>query len=408
VSRSLHRLSSAKVDKAKPKKLPDGTLRVKLYPDGGGLYLQVTPLKDARIAKSWIFRFTAARGKERYMGLGPFDVVGLADAREKAAECRKLRYDGVDPIEAKRTQRACVATQQAKTMTFDQCAEAYMAAHLASWRHPGHAKQWKQSLANYVSPVFGSLPVQAIDVALVMKIIEPMWATKSETAARVRGRIELILDWAAARGLRDADNPARWKGRLENLLPRRTKVHTVQHYAALPYDKIPGFMSDLRGRQLLHAPTLEFTVLTAARTTEVLGAPWSEIDLTTRTWSIPANRMKGGKEHRVPLSDPAIAILERMKAKRENDYVFPGEHRAKGSHTALLLVLERMGRGDLTTHGFRSTFRDWAAERTDFPSWVVEMALAHAIGNGVEAAYRRGDLFEKRRQLMGAWSDFCG
>jgi integrase len=407
LSRSLHRLSSAKVANAKPKKLPDGTLRPKLYPDGGGLYLQVTPSK-AGIAKSWIFRFTAAGGKERYMGLGPVDVVGLADAREKTAECRKLRYEGTDPIEQKRSQRASKAVQQAKTMTFDQCAEAYMAAHLASWKHPGHAKQWKQSLANYVSPVFGSLPVQEIDVGLVMKVIGPIWATKTETASRVRGRIESILDWAAAHKFRDKDNPARWKGHLESLLPRRTKVRTVQHYAALPYAMIPEFMEDLRGRPLVHAPTLEFTVLTAGRTSEVLSAPWSEIDLMARTWTIPANRMKGGREHRVPLSDPAIAVLERMKAKRENDYIFPGEQRAKASHTALLLVLERMGHGDLTVHGLRSTFRDWAAECTDFPSHVVEMALAHAIGNGVEAAYRRGDLFEKRRQLMDAWAHFCG
>jgi integrase len=408
LSRSIHRLSSAKVANAKPKKLPDGTRRVNLYPDGGGLYLQVTPLNGSRVAKSWIFRFTAANGKERYMGLGPLDIVGLANAREKAAECRKLRYDGIDPIETKRSQRAAVAVQQAKAMTFDQCTEAYIAAHLASWKHPAHVKQWKQSMAKYVSPAFGSLPVQDIDVGLVMKVIEPMWETTPETASRVRGRIESVLDWAAARNFRGEDNPARWKGRIENLLPQRAKISAVQHYEALPYVKIPDFMPDLRGQQLAHVMTLEFTVLTATRTSEVLGAPWTEIDLENRIWTIPGTRMKSGKEHRVPLSDPAVAILKRMLARRENDYIFPGERRAKASDFVLRNVLRKMDYPDLTVHGFRSTFRDWAAECTDFPSHVIEMALAHSISNGVEAAYRRGDLFEKRRQLMDAWANFCG
>jgi integrase len=413
VARSIHRLSSAKVANAKPKALPDGTLRAKLYPDGGGLYLQVTPQRaddkgKPRVAKSWIFRFTAAGGKERYMGLGPLDIVGLADAREKAAECRKLRHDGVDPIAEKRTRKATAALEQAKVMTFDQCAEAYINAHMASWKSPGHLKQWKNSLATYVTPVFGSVPVNAVDLALVTKVIEPLWSTKSETASRLRGRIEAILDWAATREFRKGDNPARWKGHLENLFPNVSKVHDVENFPALPYARMSDFMRDLRDQRLPHKWTLEFTILTAARSIEVLGATWSEIDLKSNTWTVPGARMKAGKEHRVPLGERAVSVLETMRARRENDYVFPGQRTQKATADVMLTVVRRMHYADVTVHGFRSTFKDWAAECTDFEDWVSEKALAHRVGDETRRAYQRGDLFEKRRKLMGAWENFCG
>jgi integrase len=406
VARNIHRLSAAKVKNAKPGKRRDGAPRVRMHADGGGLYLQVTP-GNGNASKSWIYRYATASGKESFMGLGSLDTVSLADARVKAAECRKLREQGIDPIDARDAQRASTVVERAKAMTFDQCAEYYITAHRAGWRNPKHAAQWKSTLAMYVSPVFGKLPVASIDVGLVIKAVEPIWATKPETASRVRGRIEAVLDWAGARGFRDADNPARWKGRLENLLPRRSKVRAVQHHAALPFTEMSEFMHALRERDAVAARALEFAVLTAARTGEVLGAKWSEIDFKTSTWSVPANRMKGGREHRVPLSSAPIAVLERMLKVRENDYVFPGDRRATLSNMALLMLLRRMGRDDLTAHGFRSTFRDWAAERTRFPNEVVEMALAHAIGDKVEAAYRRGDLFEKRRGLMEAWAAHC-
>jgi integrase len=406
LSRSIHRLSPAKVKNAKPGKRPNGTSRVRLYPDGGGLYLQVTP-GDRGDSKSWIFRYATGAGKEHYMGLGSLNAVSLTEARERAAECRKLREQGKDPIQERESQRAAVAAENAKAITFDQCATEYIAAHRTGWRNSKHASQWENTLATYVSPVFGKLPVRAIDVGLVIKALEPIWSTKPETASRVRGRIEAVLDWAAARNFRDADNPARWKGRLDKLLPRRSKVRAVKHHAALPYDDIGSFMLDLREREGVAARSLEFAILTVARTGEVLGAQWPEIDLKAKVWTVPAGRMKGGREHRIPLSEAVLAILKRMAKAREGDHVFPGDRRAMLSNMALLMLLRRMGRGDLTAHGFRSTFRDWAAERTNFPNEVVEMALAHAISDKTEAAYRRGDLFEKRRKLMDAWAAFC-
>jgi integrase len=406
MARSIHRLSTARVKNAQPGKRPDGTPRARVYADGGGLYLQVTP-GSAGDSKSWIYRYASATGKERFMGLGSLDTVSLAEARQKATECRRQRERGIDPIDAKDAQRASAAVERAKAMTFDQCAQQYIAAHRAGWRNPKSLSQWTNSLATYVSPVFGNLPVGSIDVGLVIKAIEPIWPTKPETASRVRGRIEAVLDWAAALSFRDADNPARWKGRLENLFPRRSKVRAVQHHAALPYVEISDFMRVLRERDSVAARALEFAVLTAARTSEVQGAKWSEIDLKTKTWTVPGNRMKGGREHRVPLSDPAVAVLQRMLTVRQNVYAFPGDQRATLSNESLLMLLRRMGRDDLTVHGFRSTFRDWAAERTNFPNEVVEMALAHAIAGKAEAAYRRGDLIEKRRKLMDAWAAYC-
>jgi integrase len=292
-------------------------------------------------------------------------------------------------------------------MTFDECREAYIRAHAAGWRNPKHHQQWENTLKTYCSPVFGRVAVQAVDVALVMKVLEPIWSTKPETASRLRGRIEAILDWAKVRGLRTGENPARWRGHLDHLLPARAKVRKVKHHAALPYIQIATYLDELRKRESTAARALEFAILTATRTNEVIGARWDEIDLAVRVWIIPESRMKAGREHRVPLSDAAISVVKFMQSVRQNEYVFPGDSRASLSNMALLMTLRRMNRGDLTTHGFRSTFRTWAAERTSFPREVIESALAHTVGNKVEAAYQRGDMFDKRRRLMDAWAQFC-
>jgi integrase len=364
------------------------------YADGGGLYLQVA----SGGARSWIFRFMID-GRARAMGLGSLNDVTLKEARELARECRRFSKRGIDPIEARKAKRFDERLAAATAMTFKACAEAYIDAHKAGWRNPKHAAQWPSTLATYVDPVLGSLPVQAVDVGLVMKVLEPIWQTKPETASRVRGRIESVLDWAMARGYRKGENPARWRGHLENLLPKKSKVRRVEHHAALPYAEIAAFMAELHQQDGVAARTLEFAILTAARTSEVIGAKWAEIDLGARLWTIPSTRMKAGREHRVPLSGAAMAVLGQMD--RSRDKVFPI------SNMAMLMLLRRMGRGDLTVHGFRSSFADWCAEQTAFPSEVREMALAHAVGDKVEAAYRRGDLFEKRRQLAEAWATFC-
>jgi integrase len=396
MARTLHRLSPTTVRTAKPG----------MHCDGGGLYLQATPGADGTIRRSWLFRF-GSNGSERYMGLGSLDTVGLAQAREKAADCRVLRQSGIDPIEAREAERAAAQVESAQAMTFDDCRDAYIAAHRAGWRSIKHATQWTNSLKTYVTPIFGKLPVQTIDVGLVTKALEPIWTTKTDTASRVRGRVEAILDWAKVRGYRKDENPARWRGHLDHLLPSHSKVRKVEHYAALPYEEIGAFMGALREREGSAARALEFTILTAARTGETIGARWDEINRQTKAWAIPGDRMKSGNEHRVPLSEAAVTVLEHMAKVRENVHVFPGDRRVTLSNMALLMLLRRMGRGDLTVHGFRSTFRDWTAERTNFSGEVAEAALAHTIANKVEAAYRRSDLFEKRRALMQQWGSFC-
>ena len=376
-----------------------------MYADGAGLYLQVTGDGDAHIAKSWIYRFTL-RGRAREMGLGSLSIYGLAEARIKAAGCRRLAYEGIDPIEARRSERARAALAAAKALTFKECTEQYIAAHRTGWRNAKHAAQWSTTVKTYAEPVIGSLPVQNIDTPLAMKVLEPLWSKKPETAARLRGRIEAVLDWATVRGYRQGDNPARWRGHLDKLLPAPAMVRKVKHHAALPYDELPEFMAALRTQDGVSARALEFLILTAARTGEVIGARPGE--LKDKVWTVPAGRMKGGAEHRVPLSAPALALVETMKKEQGAEFLFPGSKRDKPlSNMALLALLDRMDRANLTAHGFRSTFRDWAAERTNYPREVVEMALAHAIGNKVEAAYRRGDLFEKRRSLMAEWAKYC-
>jgi integrase len=342
------------------------------------------------------------------MGLGPLHTLGLAEARKRANECRKLRLDGHDPIEDRKAGRLKAKLDAARALTFQQCAEAYIASHRPSWKNDKHAAQWPSTLATYAYPVFGNLPVQTIDVGLVLKALEPIWHTKTETATRLRQRIEAVLDWATAREHRQGDNPARWRGHLDKLLPPRAKVQRVLHHAALPYVEVGGFVAKLREQEGMAAAALEFLILTATRTGEVIGATWDEIDLGAAVWTIPPDRMKAGKEHRVPLAKPALAILKPLKKADLGPFVFPGGKPGKPlSNMALLALLERMDRSDLTVHGFRSTFRDWAAERTNFPREVAEQALAHSLRDKVEAAYRRGDLFEKRRLLMDSWAKFC-
>ena len=378
-----------------------------MYPDGAGLYLQVT----AKGGKSWVYRYMLD-GTPRYMGLGPLHTVTLADARIKALEARRLRLAGVDPIKARHDAVIEARLEAARSITFKDAAEAYMEAHKPGWRSAKHAGQWRSTLETYAYPILGPLPVQGVDVALVMRVLEPIWTTKTETASRVRGRIEHVLDWATARGYRLGENPARWRGHLSNLLPQRSKVREIEHYPALPYGEVGAFMVDLRKQEGIGASALAFLILTACRTGEVTGARWGEFNIEEALWTVPAGRVKSGRAHRVPLSPAALAIINAMQTVRTtehgNGFVFPGGKRDRSlSDMALLALLKRMGRSDLTVHGFRSTFRDWAAERTNYPREVAEMALGHAVISKVEAAYRRGDLFQKRRRLMDEWARFC-
>jgi integrase len=396
MARAIEKLTALKVDKEK---------RPGMYGDGGGLYLRVT--EDG--AKNWVFRFML-NGRARWMGMGPLHTVNLAEARKRASEHRLRRHDGIDPIEARRAERLQARLDAAKAVTFKECAETYIKAHRAGWRNGKHAGQWQATLATYAEPIIGKLSVQAIDTGLVLKVLEPIWTEKPETAGRVRGRVESILDWAKVRGYRTGENPARWKGHLDHLLPARGKVRRVEHHAALPYAELPGFLVALREQEGVAARALEFTLLTAARTGETIFARWTEFDLLDKTWTIPAGRMKAGREHRVPLSNRALAILEDMLAHRHADdgFVFPGGKPGRPlSNMAFLMLLRRMDRGDLTAHGFRSSFRDWAAERTNFPAEVAEMALAHTVSDKTVAAYNRSDLFDRRRRLMQQWATYC-
>jgi integrase len=394
MARRIERLSAAKVSKAKPG----------MHCDGGGLYLQASLGADGEIKKSWIFRF-ALHGRERQMGLGSLDTVSLAEAREKASGCRKQVKERIDPIDARNVSLAAAAARNAKSKSFDECAAEYITAQQAGWTNAEHRKQWTNTLATYVSPVLGSLPVAAIDVDLVVKALQPIWEKKPETASRVRGRIEAVLGWATARKLRQGDNPARWKGNLEHLLSHRFRV--VEHLAALPYAEIGAFMAELRKRDGIAARALEFTILTATRSGEVLGARWDEINLQAHLWTVPPGRMKAGDEHCVPLSGAAMAVLERMVRVRESEFVFPGTQRVVLSDMSMIAVLKRMGRDDLTVHGFRSTFRTWAAERTNYPQEIRQAALAHRVSDAVKRAYERTTFFDRRRELMDAWAAYC-
>jgi integrase len=359
MARQIHRLNTLAVARAK---------QPGRYADGGGLCLQVSGAG----AKSWIFRYMrgrteAGRPREREMGLGSLGAVSLAEARQLAQDARKLLAQGTDPLEAREAARAAQRAEEARGLSFEAAAESYIQANAPGWRNPKHRAQWKATLATYAFPTVGGVSVSAVDVGMVVKVLEPIWTEKPETASRVRGRIEAVLDWATARGLRTGDNPARWRGHLSNIFPRRTKVARVKHHEALPYAELAQFVAELRAQDGIASRALEFAILTAARTSEVTGATWQEFNLDGGLWTVPAGRIKAGKEHRVPLSPRALAILRDVAKLRNTEessaYVFPGGRRGKPlSESAMLALLKRMDRAGLTVHGFRSTFRDWSAE----------------------------------------------
>jgi integrase len=373
------------------------------HPDGDGLYLDVTK----ELVASWSYRYTMSGKAERNMGLGPLRQVTLAEARQLADDARRLKQSNVDPIDHRRMQRLTVAAEAAKVVTFRQCAEQYIEDHRDKWTNAVHAWQWSATLASYAYPRIGQLPVDAIDTGLVLQVLKPIWRKTPETASRLRGRIEAILDWAAVSEYRSGENPARWKGHLQHKLPSRSELQPVEHLSALPYDEVPTLMAALRQQRGIAARALEFTILTAARRGEVLGAQWSEFDLSANLWVIPGGRMKAGREHQVPLSGRALEILNEMAAARQSGLVFPGtgEGRPLGQ-MALINVLRRMGYS-VTAHGARASFMTWAAEQTNYAREIREAALAHAVPTALEKSYRRTTFFDRRRRLMDEWACYC-
>ena len=370
------------------------------YPDGQNLYLQVS----GSGSKSWIFRYTLA-GRQREIGLGAYPTFSLADARKRAKAARQLLTDKICPLETKRNKILADRLSAASVITFDDAAERYIKTHESGWKNLKHVGQWRSTIATFASPVIGRLPVHAIDNKAVVNVLEPIWNSKRETASRLRGRIEKILDWATSLEYRTGVNPARYKGNLDNLLTKSEKV--IEHHPALPFAEIGIFMAALRDMPGMAALALQFIILTATRTSEVLNARWVEFDLDAGVWVIPAARMKAKKEHTVPLSGNVLAILSKAKSECvESEFIFPGKNGAL-SNMSCLAVLKRMGRADLVVHGFRSTFRDWCSESTAYPRDVAEMALAHAISDKTEAAYRRGKLFDKRALMMNDWAKYC-
>lgn len=395
VGRTIHKLSATQVSKlAKPG----------YFGDGGGLWLQVSPA----LTKSWVFRFTL-NGKSREMGLGALHTLSLAEAREKAREQRQVLLEGVDPIEARGARRRTVIAAAAHAVTFKAEAEAYIEAHRAGWKNVKHGEQWANTLETYAYPHIGDMLVADIDTAHVLQCLQPIWTKKTVTAVRLRGRIESVLDRAAALKHRRGDNPARWKGNLDTMLANPKRVAKTEHHAALPYGQMGAFMQTLRADDAHSARALELVILTACRTTEIAEARWDEVDVDAALLKLPAKRMKAKIEHRVPLSKAAVRLLKALPAIG-SPFLFPGRDpkRPISNMTMLVQLQRRMARPDLTVHGFRSTFRDWAAESTNTPAEVVEMALAHKIEDPTEAAYRRGDLIEKRAKLMQAWAEYCG
>ena len=393
MARPLHRLTARKVETAKTPGM---------YCDGGSLYMRIAPGGS----KQYVFRYIR-NGRLHDMGIGPTHTLSLAEARGRATEARKLLLDGVDPLASKRAHFAALRAAEAKDVTFADCVKGFIKDNEASWSNAKHRREWETSLIKYAFPVLGSLPVAAIDTPLVLRVLKPIWGTIPESASRLRGRIENVLGWATVHHYRSGDNPARWTGLLEHALPA---VQKGEHHAAMPYAEVPAFMAKLRQQTSVPARCLELIILTGVRLDEAREATWDEVDLDNRIWTIPRERMKkGDREHKVPLSAAALAVLREMHAIRHSDYVFPGAYAGKpiGRNMPLRLLNSLTGNG-ATVHGFRSSFRDWAAERTSFAREVAEMALAHAILSAVEAAYRRGDLFEKRRRLMDAWAEFCG
>jgi integrase len=391
------------------------------YEDGDGLRLLIKPNGK----KYWVLRFQLS-GKRREMGLGTFPAINLKAARQNSSDKRRLLLDGIDPLQARDDERAA---QQAaehqrirKSITFQDVSVDYIEAHRAGWKNVKHAQQWTNTLATYATPVIGDLATNQITTEHILEVLKPIWASKAETASRVRNRIELVLDAAKARGLRDGENPARWRGHLDKLLPPSSKAKRTRNHPALPYSELSVFIQQLSDVEGQSASALMMTILTACRTSEVLGADWSEVDLKAKLWSIPPARMKAGKAHTVPLSDTLITLLEALPRIKGSSLLFPGARKGRPiSNMAMLMTLRRMDQKDLedggkgwrdnndrviTAHGFRSTFRDWAAERTNYAREVCEMSLAHVVANGAEAAYWRSDLLEKRRALMDDWADF--
>ena len=370
--------------------------------DGSGLYLQVAPAGS----KSWIFRFSLG-GKRREMGLGPYPGVSLALARQLASSAHSLVRAGKDPIAVRDAERASKRIEDARAITFNQAADQYIAANEPGWRSDRHRCQWRASLATFASPVIGRMPVADIGVTEVMRVLEPLWREKTETGSRVRGRIERVLDWAKVRGYRTGENPAQWRGHLDKLLPARRKVQKVKHHAAVAVDDLPAVYAKLADLNSMTALALRFAILTAARAGEVTGARWSEIDVEAEVWTVPSDRIKAGKTHRVPLSGEAMEILTRVRMTATGIFVFPGRVAGRPlSVSSMLKALQAAGCRDATVHGFRSTFRDWASERTPYPRDVAEMALAHAVGSATERAYARSDLFERRKLMMEDWATF--
>lgn len=404
----MPRLMNKLTAKAVEKKTKPG-----LYGDGGGLTLQITKAG----VKSWLYRYMMD-GKAHAMGLGPVHTVTLAEARQKATEARKQVLNGINPLEAKNKQKLAAQLEKAKMMTFDQCAQAYIEAHRAGWKNPKHATQWGTTVRTYASPVIAELPVAEIDTALIVKVLEPIWNTKTETASRLRGRIEAILGWATTSGYRTGDNPARWRGHLENLLAKISKTSRTKNFPSLPWQRTGEFMQALGQRDGTSARAVEFAILTASRSGEVRGAKWSEIDLDAKLWTIPADRMKAKREHEVPLSDTAIKLLKNLPRIVGCDLLFPGTKLQMLSDMSLTSVIRRMNGSEatwvdregntITIHGFRSTFRMWAAEATNYPREVAEHALAHQLPDALERAYQRGTQFAKRAAMMADWADFCG
>jgi len=396
MSRTVHRLTTRTIASAKP-----GPGKRVMLADGGNLLLQVTGKVDGEFSRSWVFRYERD-GRRHDLGLGPLDTLSLAEARVRARDLRIQLLDGVDPKgvrEQRRAERLAQLRERARQMTFRECALRCIEGHEGGWRNAEHRRQWITSLEQYVYPHIGDLPVDEIATPHIVKVLEPIWRTTPETASRVRGRIERVLGWATVREFRSGDNPARWRGHLQELFPSKGKIQQIKHHPAMPFTDVPTLMVELRAHNSLTALALEFTILTAARSGEVLGAKWSEIDLVAKTWTIPGSRMKANKTHRVPLSTRALEILASLP--REGERVFGL------THTSMLELLRRMGYDSVTVHGFRSSFRDWAAERTNYPNHVAEAALAHAVADKVEKAYRRTDLFEKRRRLMADWAIWC-
>ncbi len=394
MAKAIHKLKAASVQKA----MPNG-----MHADGGGLFLQVT----GQGAKSWLFRYSFD-GRRREMGLGSLLAVDLPAARARAADARRLILDGLDPIDTRRAARRQAAIARRRATTFGSAADAYFAAHGATWKTEKQREFWRRVMDTYAIPVLGARPVHEINTQAILEVLEPIWSTKTDTAVRVRDRVAHVLDWACARGLREGENPARWKGHLDKLLASPTKLRRRSHFAAMPYPALPAFMSELGRRRTRSRVALRFLILTGVRSGEARGARWPEIDLDRAIWTIPAERMKSARPHRIPLSSAALEILRAQEDGTNDGLVFPSpDTGAELSAYAFGALLRSMKRSNVTVHGFRSTFRDWIAEETTHANEVAEMALAHAVSSSVEAAYRRGDMFQRRRALMDDWAEYC-